>query len=86
MGGDLIWNGQRAYNKPEADCFPYALTMPTNVEHRPGWLDRLKLRVKKALGMKTILCDTCKWDWRSACHHSERPNATWCPDYEKRGS
>jgi len=60
--------------------------MPTDVERRPGWLGRLKLRVKKMLGMKTILCDTWKWDWRSACHHTERPNATWCPDYEKRGS
>ncbi|MBM4443998.1 MAG: hypothetical protein FJ020_01685 [Chloroflexi bacterium] len=60
--------------------------MPTDIERRPGWLDRMKIRVKKTLGMKTILCDTCKWDWRSACHHSERPNATWCADYEKRGT
>ena len=52
----------------------------------PGWLDKVKLRIKKMLGMNVFLCDTCKWDWRSACHHPERPNATWCPDYEKRGT
>ena len=52
----------------------------------PGWLDRVKLRIKKMLGMNVFLCDTCKWDWRSACHHPERPNATWCPDYDKRGT
>lgn len=50
-----------------------------------GFIQKLKLRIKKSLGMKVILCDTCKWDWRSACHHRERPNATQCKDYEKRG-
>ena len=52
----------------------------------PGWGHRITIRVKKALGMNIFLCDSCKWDWRSACHHAERPNATWCPDYEKRGT
>lgn len=52
---------------------------------RPGWWDNLKLRVKKWLGMKVILCDSCKWNWRGACHRPERPNATWCLEYEKRG-
>ena len=74
-----------AYNRRQADDVPSELTMHPDVERRPGWLDRLKLWVKKMLGLKTILCDTCKWDWRSACHHSERPNATRCADYEKRG-
>jgi hypothetical protein len=60
--------------------------MSKKTERRPGWLDKAKVRVKKSLGMKVVLCDTCKWDWRGACHHTERPNATWCPDYEKRGS
>jgi hypothetical protein len=82
----LIPSTRGAYNRRQADDVPSELTMPTDVERRPGWLDRLKLRVKKMLGMKTILCDTCKWDWRSACHHTERPNATWCADYEKRGT
>lgn len=59
--------------------------MPKKIDGAPGWLDRAKVRVKRLLGVKVILCDTCKWDWRGACHHPERPNATVCPDYEKRG-
>jgi hypothetical protein len=51
-----------------------------------GWLDRIKLKLRRALGKNVILCDSCKWDWRSACHNRARPNATSCPDYEKRGS
>jgi hypothetical protein len=51
----------------------------------PGWFDNFKISLKKALGMKIILCDTCKYDWRGACRHPERPNAVWCPDYGKRG-
>ena len=50
------------------------------------WFDRIKLRLNRALGRNRILCDTCKWDWRSACNNPARPNATSCPDYEKRGS
>ncbi len=49
------------------------------------WADRTKIRIKRALGMNIVLCDSCKWDYRSACRHSERPNAIWCPDYEKKG-
>jgi len=52
---------------------------------KPGWIDRIKFRVKKAMGMNIFLCDSCKWNWRSACHRPERPNATWCPDYQKKG-
>jgi len=52
----------------------------------PGWFDNFKISLKKALGMKIILCDSCKYDWRGACRHPERPNAVWCPDYEKRGN
>ena len=51
----------------------------------PGPLHRFKVKIKRALGMKIFLCDSCKWDWRSTCHNPERPNATWCPDYERRG-
>jgi hypothetical protein len=52
-----------------------------------GWTraDRFKIRVKRALGMNIVICDSCKWDYRTACHHPERPNAIWCPDYEKKG-
>ncbi len=48
--------------------------------------DRIILRIKRLLGIKVFLCNNCKWNWRSACHIPERPNVTWCPDYEKRGS
>ena len=51
----------------------------------PSLKDRIVLKVKKALGMNIFLCDHCKWNWRSTCHNPERPNATWCPEYEKRG-
>jgi hypothetical protein len=51
---------------------------------KPGLKDRIKLRLKKALGMNIILCDSCKWNWRGACHNEARPNATYCPEYKKR--
>jgi hypothetical protein len=51
----------------------------------PGWLDRQRVRMKRALGVNTILCDRCKWNWRSACHRPERQSAAWCPDYQKKG-
>ena len=52
---------------------------------QPPWMHKIIVRIKRALGMNIFLCDSCKWDWRGACHNPERPNATWCPDYEKRG-
>jgi ribosomal protein L37AE/L43A len=52
---------------------------------QPGWKDRFSLKIKKALGMNIFLCDSCKWNWRGACRNPERPNATWCSEYEKRG-
>jgi len=36
--------------------------------------------------MNIFLCDSCKWNWRGACRNRERPNATWCSEYEKRGN
>ena len=52
---------------------------------KPTWSQQFKLRMKKALGINIFLCDSCKWNWRGACHNPERPNATQCRDYEKRG-
>ncbi|NQT31901.1 MAG: hypothetical protein HQ588_06160 [Deltaproteobacteria bacterium] len=52
---------------------------------KPSWGHNLKIKIKKALGMNVILCDNCKWNWRSSCHDPVRPHATWCPDFEKRG-
>ena len=31
-----------------------------------------------------VLCDTCKYDYGTACTRPERPNATRCPDYKRR--
>ena len=30
-----------------------------------------------------FLCDTCKYDYGSACTRPERPNATECDDYAR---
>ena len=38
------------------------------------------------LGGSRYLCDSCKFDYDRACHRPERPNATKCPDYERRGT
>ncbi len=56
------------------------------IEVRSGWLDSIKLRLKRVLGKNVILCDSCMWNWRSTCHNPDRPNATSCPDYRKRGT
>ena len=51
----------------------------------PPWTYRIKTRVKRALGMReAFVCDTCKWNWRTACKNAARPNVTWCPEYKKR--
>lgn len=52
----------------------------------PSRWHRFKVRFKKWSGQNILLCDSCMWNWRSACHRPERPNATWCPDYKKRGT
>ena len=39
-----------------------------------------------SLGLGGILCDTCKYDYGTACTRPERPNATVCPGYRKRRS
>ena len=51
----------------------------------PPLRHRISLSIKRALGMNILLCDQCKWNWRSACRNPARPNATWCPEYTKKG-
>lgn len=41
-------------------------------------------RFRKKIGKPKLLCDTCKYDYDSACHNPARPNATVCPDYQKQ--
>jgi len=55
-------------------------------QKEPPFRHRMALRIKKALGMNIFLCDNCKWNWRGACHNRARPNATWCSEYEKKGT
>jgi hypothetical protein len=45
---------------------------------------RFWLNIRKKLGNPKLLCDTCLYDYPSACWNPERPNATECPDYKKR--
>ena len=44
------------------------------------WLYGLRASAKDE-----FLCDSCKYDYRSACNRPERPNARRCPDYERNG-
>lgn len=30
------------------------------------------------------LCDTCRYDYESACRNPERPNALRCDEYKRR--
>lgn len=62
------------------------MNKPGKQTERPPRYWPYMLAVKRSLGLNVILCDSCAWNWRSACHRPERPNATWCPEYKKRGS
>ncbi len=43
-----------------------------------------KNKKKRIFRRRRLLCDTCAYDYPSACRRPERPNATSCPDYKKR--
>lgn len=43
-----------------------------------------RARVVGLLAPGRFLCDSCRYDYRGACRRPERPNATACPDYERR--
>lgn len=59
---------------------------------RPGRADNLHMmslkmfwwRLRRRLGSPRLLCDTCKYDYPSACGNPDRPNATSCPEYRRR--
>jgi len=36
------------------------------------------------LKRQRLLCDTCAFDYPSACNNPARPNAKKCPDYRRR--
>jgi hypothetical protein len=45
---------------------------------------RLWLKLRKKMGAPRLLCDSCKFDYPGACSNPDRPNATVCPDYQRR--
>lgn len=45
---------------------------------------RLKARLAAMGAPGRFLCDSCKYDYRTACTRPQRPNATSCEDYERR--
>lgn len=51
------------------------------------WRDlrnRLRQRWVQFSAPGKFLCDTCRYDYGTACHRRERPNAAKCPDYKPR--
>lgn len=50
------------------------------------WYRKLAETLRRlfALESKRYLCDSCKYDYPSACRRPERPNAVRCPDYKKK--
>lgn len=48
-------------------------------------IEERKRSGKKIVGSGTrYLCDTCRYDYGTACSRPERPNAVQCPDYKPR--
>ena len=41
-------------------------------------------KLRKKMGSPKLLCDTCKFDYHTVCLNPRRPNATSCPDYQRR--
>lgn len=46
---------------------------------------RLRAKVAALSAPGHFLCDSCRYDYRDACRRPQRPNATDCEDYERRG-
>ena len=59
--------------------------MQLNRKVKPNLWEEFILKLRRLTHTEKILCDSCRYDWRGACHRPERPNAVWCPDYKKRG-
>ena len=49
-----------------------------------AFLQRLLALLRGLVPRSRPLCDTCKYDYGTACMRPERPNATRCPDYKHR--
>ena len=51
-----------------------------------SWWRKLAEALRRILAMdsKRYLCDSCTYDYPSACSRPSRPNALKCPDYKKK--
>jgi hypothetical protein len=47
-------------------------------------MGRLMERLRSLAPRNRPLCDRCRYDYASACHNPERPNALRCSDYKRR--
>ena len=47
-----------------------------------AFLRRLLALLRGLVPRTRPLCDTCKYDYGTACTRPERPNARRCPDYK----
>ena len=48
------------------------------------WRQRARQRWQQFHATGKFLCDSCRYDYGSACHRPERPNAAQCPEYRPR--
>ncbi len=46
--------------------------------------DALSGRVVNNIAASEFLCDTCSFDHPNSCRRPERPNATACPEYQRK--
>lgn len=51
---------------------------------KTGFIGRLRRWWAALRAPGKFLCDTCRYDYRSACSRPERPNATRCDAYKPR--
>ncbi len=47
-------------------------------------IDWFRKLLRRVVPNTSPLCDTCKYDYQTACRRPERPNAMKCPDYKRR--
>ena len=53
--------------------------MNVRLRLQDGWR-----RILRGLGVRTFLCDSCKYTDARDCRHRVRPHATICEDYLRR--
>ncbi|HUW35657.1 MAG TPA: hypothetical protein VM223_28935 [Planctomycetota bacterium] len=43
----------------------------------------IRKKLRKLVYGSVILCDTCKYNYRTSCVNPDRPNATDCDEYAR---